>query len=123
MMEGQLGFSCESARLWWTGRDLNPRPSGVLTVPVFANRTFFGLMFSVYQAELPAHGSAGFGFWFGLILLGWGRRRDVHTLLGWFEPGLQAPLAKALGLCLSGLYATKLRYGGHVAEGCLVGNI
>jgi len=25
----------------------------------------------------------------------WGRRRDVHTLLGWFEPGLQAPLAKA----------------------------
>jgi hypothetical protein len=25
----------------------------------------------------------------------WGRRRDVHTVLGWFEPGLQAPLAKA----------------------------
>jgi len=34
-------------------------------------------------------------------------------LLGWFEPGLQAPLAKAF-LGLSGLYATKLRYGGHV---------
>jgi len=32
--------------------------------------------------------------------------------LGWFEPGLQAPLAKAF-LGLSGLYATKLRYGGH----------
>lgn len=53
------GFFLASAGLWWTGRDLNPRPSGVLTVPVFANRTFFGLMFSVYQAELPAHGSAG----------------------------------------------------------------
>ncbi len=33
-------------------------------------------------------------------------------MLGWFEPGLQAPLAKAF-LGLSGLYATKLRYGGH----------
>jgi len=33
-------------------------------------------------------------------------------VLGWFEPGLQAPLAKAF-LGLSGLYATKLRYGGH----------
>jgi hypothetical protein len=42
----------------------------------------------------------------------WGRRRDVHTVLGWFEPGLQAPLAKAF-MGLSGLYATKLRYGGH----------
>jgi len=33
-------------------------------------------------------------------------------LLRWFEPGLQAPLAKAF-LGLSGLYAAKLRYGGH----------
>jgi hypothetical protein len=33
-------------------------------------------------------------------------------VLGWFEPGLQAPLAKAF-MGLSGLYATKLRYGGH----------
>src|SRR2546425_11688276 len=68
-------------------------------------------MLSVYQAELPAHGSRGF---FGLFVKSclWGRRRDVHTVLGWFEPGLQAPLAKAF-LGLSGLYATKLRYGGH----------
>jgi len=31
----------------------------------------------------------------------------------WFEPGLQAPMAKAILIRLSGLYATKLRYGGH----------
>jgi len=34
-------------------------------------------------------------------------------LVGWFEPGLQAPMAKAFAFRLSGLYATKLRYGGH----------
>ena len=68
-------------------------------------------MLSVYQAELPAHGSRGFSGLFVKSCL-WGRRRDVHTVLGWFEPGLQAPLAKAF-LGLSGLYATKLRYGGH----------
>src|SRR2546425_6140680 len=51
-------------------------------------------MLSVYQAELPAHGSRGFSGLFVKSSL-WGRRRDVHTVLGWFEPGLQAPLAKA----------------------------
>src|SRR5713226_4732172 len=39
---------------WWTGRDLNPRPFGHPRQNAYANRTFFGLMFSVYQAELPA---------------------------------------------------------------------
>src|SRR2546428_10413292 len=51
-------------------------------------------MLSVYQAELPAHGSRAFSGLFVKSCL-WGRRRDVHTVLGWFEPGLQAPLAKA----------------------------
>src|SRR5947208_15790674 len=77
-------------------------------------------MLSVYQAELPAHGSRGFS---GLFVKSglWGRRRDVHTVLGWFEPGLQAPLAKAF-TGLSGLYATKLRYGGHAWSRCALRN-
>jgi hypothetical protein len=37
----------------------------------------------------------------------------VSHPIGWFEPGLQAPMAKAILVHLSGLYATKLRYGGH----------
>ncbi len=37
----------------------------------------------------------------------------ISHLAGWFEPGLQAPMAKAILVRLSGLYATKLRYGGH----------
>src|SRR3990170_4508923 len=42
-------------RSWWTGRDLDPRPSGALvsaTCKPDVLRPRFGL---VYQAELPAH--------------------------------------------------------------------
>ena len=47
----------------------------------------------------------------------WGRRRDVHTVLGCFEPGLETPWAKTFSMRLSGLCATKLRYGGHERGG------
>src|SRR5262245_29549431 len=45
--------------IWWTGRDLNPRPSGLTgsNSVTLANRTFFSPKPSrvlAYQAELPA---------------------------------------------------------------------
>ncbi len=36
--------------IWWTGRDLNPRPSGLLDQKRLANRTFFGL---AHIASIP----------------------------------------------------------------------
>src|SRR2546425_8863937 len=42
--------------IWWTGRDLNPRPFGHPRQNAYANRTFYGpsIYCLVYQAELPA---------------------------------------------------------------------
>src|SRR6266516_4854866 len=48
---------------------------------------------SVYQAELPAHFSA-VSVVVGLNLVG-GPPPGRSHLVGWFEPGLQAPMAKA----------------------------
>src|SRR6266576_6192728 len=76
-------------------------------------------MLSVYQAELPAHGSRGFSGLFVKSCL-WGRRRDVHTVLGWFEPGLQAPLAKAFyafQACTLPSYVTAATSGVAVSRG------
>ena len=44
-----------------------------------------------------------------------GRRRDYHTFGGCFEPAPKAPFAKVAPVLdnLSGLYAARLRYGGH----------
>src|SRR5438309_5549926 len=53
---------------------------------MLANRTFFGPMFSVYQAELPAHGSRRFSGLFVKSSL-WGRRRDIPTQRGALNPG------------------------------------
>ena len=75
---------------------MNPRPSGGSTAGWFANRTFFGLRLSVYQAELPAHWFDRRG-WFAVKTSWWGRRRDILTYWRWFEPAPQAPLAKAKG--------------------------
>src|SRR5207249_3768814 len=85
-------LSRHNLQLWWTGRDLNPRPSGVLTLQACKPDVLRPDM-SVYQAELPAHVSAA-SMVVGLNLVG-GAAAGTLTPCRWFEPGLQAPMAKA----------------------------
>ena len=59
-----------------------------------------------------------------IVLAGlWGRRRDFPTHLRCFEPAPQAPFARVPSGDPSGLYATKLRYGGHAEDPVVVRNM
>ena len=86
-------MNSEEEILLWTGRDLNPRPSGFSGLSILANRTFLSPERLAYQTELPAHHP----------LVG-EEQADLSVMLGpppGFEPGLNP---SAIPMALSRLH-------------------